>query len=114
MQHKEIFFSTVFFAGIFLSLNASADIVLHDPTEPTLPSSSLTSGSGEGAMQLNGILYSTSKPVAIIGGNVLHIDDTVEEYKITEIHRSSVVLTSPKGKILTLKMELPDIKKPHI
>lgn len=104
----------LFIAGIFLSFNANAEMVLHDPTRPTLPSSSLFSESGEGSTQLNGILYSKTRPIAIIGGNVLRVDDTVEGYKVTEIHKTSVVLTSSKGEILTLKMELSDIKKPHI
>lgn len=103
-----------FFAGIFLCLNANADIVPHDPTQPTLPSSSLESDSGQGGMQLDGILYSTTRPIAIIGGNVVHVDNMIEDYKVTEIHRNSVVLTSSKGEILTLKMMLPNIKQPHI
>ncbi|OQX81346.1 MAG: hypothetical protein B6D56_02725 [Candidatus Omnitrophica bacterium 4484_70.1] len=55
---------------------------------------------------LEGIVYDEKLPLAIINHKVLRKNDTIDEYKVTEITPSSVRLINLKeGKILSLLLE---------
>lgn len=110
-MHKLIFICVLCATGIF-SVNAYADQV--DPTQPTEPGSDLYGNSANGGLHLNAVLYYTINPVVIINGNVLHLNDNIGLYKLTEIHKQSVQLTSQKGEVINLKLYALDVKKPHI
>jgi hypothetical protein len=96
-------------AGIFLSINSYADLV--DPTQPTQPT--FSSNTEEGGLQLNAIIYSPKRPIAIIGGNIVKLNDVVDGYKVTEIQKQFVTLTASSGEVKTLKIDPLDVKKPH-
>jgi hypothetical protein len=88
---------------------------LSDPTRPTKPTGTLFSDSGgEGTMQLKAILYSAGNPVIVIGDNILHRNDSIGGYTVTQIYPQSVELTSKKGEKFNLNLDTLEVKKPHI
>ena len=105
---------SIFLCCLLMTFCAEASTELFDPTRPTKPSDGLFADSGEGEMQLKAILFSRSNPVVVIGDTVLHRNDSVGGYTVTQIYPQSVELTSPKGEKVNLKLDALDVKKPHI
>ena len=47
--------------------------------------------------KVQGILFDTVKPMAIVNGKAVHVGDRVGNYKVTAISRGSVTLLGPDG-----------------
>jgi len=94
-----IFF--LFFLGVFYGVRNKDKFYLKKSSSEKLPSPQK-----EKKYILEGIVYDKKLPLAIINHKVLRKNDTIDEYKVTEITPSSVKLINLKdGKILSLLLE---------
>jgi len=98
-----LFFFFLFFLGIFYGVR-NKDKFYQKKKSPKkiTPSSSKK----EKKYILEGIVYDKKLPLAIINHKVLRKNDTIDEYKVTEITPSSVRLINLKdGRMLSLLLE---------
>ncbi len=78
--------------------------------DPTRPSSYRSVGKKEDGLRLESILFSESRKVAVINGNVLSEGDVMGSTKIIRIGKNSVVV-SDNGNSVTLKLSRTDIRQ---
>jgi len=94
---------------------AYADLV--DPTKPTTPTESSNESDKNATdvknnLQLDAIIFSDTRPVVIINGIVLGINERINGLTIKKIDHQSVVLSSVNGNQTILKFDTLDVKKP--
>lgn len=91
-------------------LAANSFAALRDPTLPPDYSGD-TPTYVEGQFQLQSILISKSRRIAVINNQFYNVGDIVDQqYKIIAINEGNVILLGPKNKQLTLQI-LPEIVK---
>lgn len=94
---------------IFLTLTAFAT-TFRDPTMPPDYSGD-TPTYVEGQFQLQSILISSNRRIAVINNHFYTVGDVVEQqYKLIAINDDHIILLGPKGKQITLQI-LPEIVK---
>ena len=72
---------------------------------PIIPSSpSLTFSGVKEPIDLNGIMYTPERPLAIINGSVLGEGDYIDKFKISKIEKDSVKITS-EGQEFIIKLK---------
>ena len=77
-----------------------------DPFIPLVKDGKLVGGKTEGAVpELKGILWDPDNPIAMIGDKELVRGDTIDDYKVVEIHETSVILEDAEGARLEIKQK---------
>lgn len=85
-----------------------------DPTQPSPPGDyAYTSATSSHGLRLDGIFSEPKKSTIIINGKILHIGESIEGYKITQISKNSVTLTSNTNESFTLKFTDFNFKQAH-
>ena len=103
MLHKKFFvIGTCLFIGILVHISAATGGSLQDPTKPELrdtgaQETATSSQSKKISWELSCIIYSASRKLAVINGDIINIGDSVTGGKVLDINPNSVVL-SYRGK----------------
>jgi len=73
--------------------------------DPTKPPDLIISHAG--TLELNQIIISTERKLAIINGKILHIGEILDDNKVIAINENTVELLGPNGKITLVLLSYP-------
>ena len=77
-----------------------------DPFTPLVKDGKIVGGKSDAAVpELMGILWDPDNPIAMLGDKELTVGDTIDDYKIVEIHETSVILEDSEGARLEIKQK---------
>ncbi|MDX2165298.1 MAG: hypothetical protein SFW07_07795 [Gammaproteobacteria bacterium] len=90
---------------VFVSTASFAEDQGWDPTQPSPEGSYVDNfdGTSSHGLRLDGIFSEPNKSTIIINGKVLHIGESIGDYKVTEISKNSVTLKSKTNESFVLK-----------
>ncbi|WP_085757709.1 hypothetical protein [Oceanicoccus sagamiensis] len=95
---------------ILLSILFTLSTVAWSLEDPTRPSSYRSVGKKQEGLRLESILFSETRKVAVINGNVLSEGDAMGGTKVIRISKNSVMV-SDNGKSVTLELSRTDIRQ---
>jgi len=86
-----------------------------DPTQPSPEGNYIDNldGASSHGLRLDGIFSESSRSTIIINGKVLHIGESIGEYKVAEISKNSVTLKSKTNESFVLKFADFNFKQLH-
>lgn len=93
MRHNKLY--RLCLISLLLSVQLSHAALLRDPTRPT----GYIGDENANPWQLNAIILSSDRRIAIIGENVVKVGDEIAGQKIISIRSNSVTLEGPEGKM---------------
>ena len=77
-----------------------------DPFIPLVKDGKIIGGKSESAIpELMGILWDPDNPIAMMGDKELTVGDMLDDYKVVEIHETSVVLEDSEGARVEVKQK---------